>query len=159
MWYWTCLWLCAASRLNANMSCAISMLVYKHGNLRQFHSNLDTGSEMHRYTCMLTWDDWITSNMFTFFFFQISRGHPKLPASPLHHPKTRASETRALSVLSAVEVELVEVVPPKCGLTMDMSMENPPFEDLFPIENGDIQPLPCWFTRGCILFTNIYKST
>ena len=70
MWYWTCLWLCAASRLNANMSCAISMLVYKHGNLRQFHSNLDTGSEMHRYTCMLTWDDWITSNMFTFFFFR-----------------------------------------------------------------------------------------
>jgi len=57
-------------------------------------------------------------------------------------------------VLSAVEVELVEVVPPKCGLTM----ENPPFEDLFPLENGDIQPLPCWFTRG-YTFTNIYKST
>lgn len=50
------------------------MLVYKHGNLRQFHSNLDTGSEMHRYTCMLTWDDWMTSDMFTFFLDQISWG-------------------------------------------------------------------------------------
>ena len=32
-----------------------------------------------------------------------------------------------------------------------MAMENPPFEDVFPIQDGDV-PLLCLFTGGFILY-------
>ena len=42
---------------------------------------------------------------------------------------------------------------PKDVITLrlsDIAMENPPFEDVFPIQDGDF-PLLCLFTRGYIV--------
>lgn len=41
-----------------------------------------------------------------------------------------------------------------------MAMANPAFEDVFPIENGDVR-LPCWFSRSgsVYIYINMYICT